>query len=200
MNAVILLVWLAAADQPAPAAKPAPTHVYHAPAPAGVHGSCNNCCDSCGHPLFGKLRGLFHRSHDDCCKESCRSGHPLFHQRHQDNCCNEGGHKMFGFLNRWRHHDCGDSCCKDSGCREHGGHKLLNRFHGIFRKHDDCCNGAAPAATHHYPAAPSRPAGEKIIQPPKELKVMPPSDKKVDLTPQPPAALTLEAPGFAPRR
>lgn len=202
MNAVILLVWLAAADQAVPAPKAAPAHVHPAPASVVVHGSCNDCCNSCGHSMFGKLRGLFHRSCDDGCKESCRSGHPLFHQRHQDSCCDEGGHKLFGFMNRWRHHDCGDPCCKDSGCREHLGHKLRNRFHGIFRKHDDdCCGTTAPAVIHAYPSA-GKPAGEKIA-PPKEIKPLPKmdkADKKVELTPQPPAGLTLEAPGLTPQR
>lgn len=219
MNAVVLLVWLAGADGAAPAAKPTPAPVHVAPAPIyaapAYSSSCNTCCDSGGHSMFGKLRGLFHRSCDDGCKPAGCGNHGLFHQRHQDNCGDSGGHRLFGFLNRCGHDNCGDPCCK-----ERVGHKLRDRFHGIFRRHDDCCqpsnccNQAAPAVIHpqaapavgHPHAVPvitPKSAAEPLGAPKKKLPDAPAKDVKpksaAQLSPAP-ATLTLESPVLVPGR
>ncbi len=186
MHTVIMLVWLASAD--APQARPAPAHP--APAPVVAHGSCDNCCESGGHKLFGRLRGLFHRGCDDGCRDC--SGHALFHRRHQDDCCNGGGHGLFGFLRRG-HGDC---------CEERG-HPLIGRFRNAFRKHDDCCqpdccHGAAPGVIQPH-AAPGQ-GGEKI-GPPKESKKVPEAEKKAEVISPLPRGLTLDrAPALNPNR
>lgn len=190
MNAVILLVWLAGADGAAPAAKPLPGHAPPASVSVAPNSACNDCCDSGGHRLLGKLRGLFHRC-DDGCKSSC-GPHGQFHQRHQDTSCNQGGHKLFGAFHGTRQSDC---------CEESWHSKLRGRLHGVFRKHDDCCPNncgttAVPAVIHPQPALapaplkqPAKPLGEKIA-PPKAPEKLP----KAGLGTQPPSVFSLQPP------
>src|SRR5262249_31688689 len=87
---------------------------------------------------------------------------------------------------------CGNDC-RDDSC----GHRLLNRFKGIFRRHgDDCCApdccGAAPGAVH---PAPAMKKPEQIPAPKgggEPAKKMPPDEEKTEGAARPPAGLTIE--------
>ena len=149
----------------------------HAPAPA-ANACCattcsSDCCDSGGRKLLGKLRGMFKRDRcDSCapqCETSCQSceSRKLFHF-HRTKSCDSCAPSCAPTC---APAPCAPTCCDpcDSGC---GGHKLLGKMRGMFKRDRGCCDNAcdncAGGACHGGTTVMPK-AGETITTPPKKM-------------------------------
>jgi len=199
VNAAFLLVTSAMlVGQAGGDKKPAPAAPAPAPAPVvstGCGPSCGSCqdacgCDSFGHKLREKLKGLFARKCD-----TCKPAHtPIFHKS-CDTC--DSCPKVWTWQKRCHEPACTscapktcDTCTSSCGC---GSHAFLERLREGFRR-KGCCEtcstcstcGSAPPVT-----APPAKMPEKI-EPPKKMpdpKAAP--DKK-------PAQVRIDAPAAIP--
>lgn len=153
-----------------PVAPPKSVIVTPAPVPNGSCGT-TECCESFGHKLRCRLRGLFQRDNCDCQPASCDRGH-----HHQRNDCNDGcRQKIWNGFNRGHHNNCAPQTCNDS-CNN-GGHGFFEKLRGGFHRRDNCCDGGC--GTNVGPVGPVGPPikGEKIDAP----KKMPEPPKKTSI-------------------
>ncbi len=188
MNAAFLLVTSAMLVGQAGGTdkKPAPPPPAAAPAPVvstGCGAGCGSCQDACGcesfgHKLRDRLRGLFSRNGCDTC-DTCKPA-PVCHNT-CDSCA-----KAWTWQRRCHEPactTCAPKTCDACGC---GSHAFLDRLREGFRR-KDCCDtcstcstcGAAPAAP---PAKTEKlEAPKKMPEPPKTPDKMP--DKAPDKKP-----------------
>ncbi len=181
MNAAFLLMTSALVVGQAgggTAKTPAPPPVTTAPVVSSGCGAggCGSCCqDTCGCESFGhrlrdRLRGLFNRN--SCC-DTCSTCAPAC-QTHARSCdtCDSCAPRAWTWQRRCHEscNTCTSSCntCNDScGCRTHS---FLDRF----RRNSCCetcntcnsCGGAAPVATPPGKVEPIAPP-KKMPEPPK---------------------------------
>jgi hypothetical protein len=168
--------------KPAPPAAVAPAPVVSTGCGAGCGGCQDACgCDSFGHKLRDRLRGLFNRNSCDTC-DTCKPAHTCHSHKSCDSC--DSCPKAWTWQRRCHEPACNtcapapkacDTCSSSCGC---GSHAFLDRLREGFRRNKCCdsCNTCGSACGTGPVAAP--PAKVEPIAPPKKMPDPKVPDKK----------------------